>query len=932
MPGWLSRNNFSPSDFVHASDLNNLANDNITWGGDVNGGGYHLSNVILQGSGGFSAYVSPMEVTPGSAGTTCLQLDQTVGANHVARWTVCKDATAETGSNTGSNFAIGRYTDAGVVIDAPIAINRSTGLITMGAQQWAGAVNGGGQTLSNVVIPGTLADPTTTKGDLLARSASAVSRVALGADGFILTADSSQALGVKWAAAPATGVPTSRNINTGVGLSGGGPLTADLNLAGVVFGASGASHKSGDVPDPGAAAQATRYLREDATWAIPSGTGGGMTDPTTTKGDLIVHGSGITRLGVGTDGQALLADSTQALGVKWGTVSGGGSQTPWLTNIDGNGKALTNTGNVSIGGSTQGGALTVQAGVDHVLNVRGDPANLGLPAGLLGPIFQGTNSAQNSFEPITFVSQTNFMLGNVGIGTTAPVSKLAVVGAGSDGGGNCDVQITGSGTIGAGINLNSTDTGGKNWAIISSGSALGAGALGFFDKAASVYPLWITSAHNVGIGTTAPQATLDVNGTLNASGAFSCHTNALVTGAAKSTSAVAGLTLQSSDVSNPLQAAFSLAGTASTRLSIQCIEQGIAFRNVTLCESGGNVGCGTTAPRSALSICTVTATPSTPATATQFTIGESSNNSGFQLAVGLYYDNGSGGDGFYKGVLQTLHNGSPSAILLNPAGGNIGIRNAKPLAALDIIATGTPAASGNQNTGVLISNGFGGAGLNIGIDGGKGWIQSAYTNNAGTAFPLVLQPVVGSVGIGRAPSYALDVSGDVNCTGTFRVNGTPFSGGGIPGVGWLQGGVGVSTRPNCNFTAGGTIGYSVTDVPGSNRVDVFYSVGSDVRLKRNLIPLTGGLDLINRLRPYEFEYNGLGGREEGRRAVSVLAQDLQAIYPQGVTTYPAKLRPEDAETTDLLTFDTLDILFHAALAIQQLSARIETLEKRLKGH
>ena len=203
----------------------------------------------------------------------------------------------------------------------PITINRATGLITMGAQQWAGAVNGGGQTLSNVVIPGTLADPTTTKGDLLARSASALARLAIGADGQILTADSTQASGVKWAAAPATGVPTSRNINTGVGLSGGGPLTADLNLAGVVFGASGASHKSGDVPDPGATAQATRYLREDATWSIPSGTGGGMTDPTTTKGDLIVHGSGTTRLGVGTDGQALVADSTQALGVKWGTVT-----------------------------------------------------------------------------------------------------------------------------------------------------------------------------------------------------------------------------------------------------------------------------------------------------------------------------------------------------------------------------------------------------------------------------------------------------------------------------------------------------------------------------------------------------------------------------------------------------------------------------------
>lgn len=46
---WLSRNNFTPSDYVHASDLNNLANDMQTWGGNVNGGGYTLSNVVLEG-------------------------------------------------------------------------------------------------------------------------------------------------------------------------------------------------------------------------------------------------------------------------------------------------------------------------------------------------------------------------------------------------------------------------------------------------------------------------------------------------------------------------------------------------------------------------------------------------------------------------------------------------------------------------------------------------------------------------------------------------------------------------------------------------------------------------------------------------------------------------------------------------------------------
>ena len=38
-----------------------------------------------------------------------------------------------------------------------------------------------------------------------------------------------------------------------------------------VFGASGGAHAQGAVPDPGATAGTSRYLREDGTWAVPSG-------------------------------------------------------------------------------------------------------------------------------------------------------------------------------------------------------------------------------------------------------------------------------------------------------------------------------------------------------------------------------------------------------------------------------------------------------------------------------------------------------------------------------------------------------------------------------------------------------------------------------------------------------------------------------------
>lgn len=75
---------------------------------------------------------------------------------------------------------------------------------------------------------------------------------------------------------------------------------------------------------------AAHYMDGTGAWSTP---GGGFTDPTTTKGDLIAHGTTTTRLAVGSDGQVLTADSAQTLGVKWAAASGGMSN-PMTTSQD----------------------------------------------------------------------------------------------------------------------------------------------------------------------------------------------------------------------------------------------------------------------------------------------------------------------------------------------------------------------------------------------------------------------------------------------------------------------------------------------------------------------------------------------------------------------------------------------------------------------
>lgn len=47
------------------------------------------------------------------------------------RWEVTKTTTAESGSDEGSNFAIYRYSDSGINLDAPFFITRSTGKVNV---------------------------------------------------------------------------------------------------------------------------------------------------------------------------------------------------------------------------------------------------------------------------------------------------------------------------------------------------------------------------------------------------------------------------------------------------------------------------------------------------------------------------------------------------------------------------------------------------------------------------------------------------------------------------------------------------------------------------------------------------------------------------------------------------------------------------------
>jgi len=109
--------------------------------------------------------------------------------------------------------------------------------------------------------------------------------------------------------APTINVGTLNATTITGGVSGGSITSGTISAARLpLFGPSGTTHAPGIVPDPGATAGATRFLREDGTWDVPVGAsgpptgaaggdlGGSYPDPSVVQaqGGAVIFGAGHT--------------------------------------------------------------------------------------------------------------------------------------------------------------------------------------------------------------------------------------------------------------------------------------------------------------------------------------------------------------------------------------------------------------------------------------------------------------------------------------------------------------------------------------------------------------------------------------------------------------------------------------------------------------
>lgn len=321
-----------------------------------------------------------------------------------------------------------------VVITAPA----TNDVLTWNGTEWINQPGGG------------YTPPVTTKGDLFGFGTTP-DRVPVGTNGDVLTADSTDPLGVSWqpggggGSGTVTSVDVQDTSTSPIFASSGGPVTtsgtidltldtqsANLILSGPSTGSAAQptfrALVSADIPTLTSAKisdfdmevlsviagtypisytniSGLATVAHTGAYADLSGLPTLLSSPLTTKGDIWGYGTGNARLPVGTDTFVLTADSTATLGVKWAAASAGSGT---VTSV-----AVADTTTTPIFDIT-GSPVTTSGTIDLALKVQA--AN----KLLAGPAFG--SSAEPTFRKLT----TDDLTSALPIAST-DVSGLAVV-------------------------------------------------------------------------------------------------------------------------------------------------------------------------------------------------------------------------------------------------------------------------------------------------------------------------------------------------------------------------------------------------------------------------------------------------------------------------------------------------------------------------
>jgi len=100
---------------------------------------------------------------------------------------------------------------------------------------------------------------------------------------------------------------------------------------------------------------------------------------------------------------------------------------------------------------------------------------------------------------------------------------------------------------------------------------------------------------------------------------------------------------------------------------------------------------------------------------------------------------------------------------------------------------------------------------------------------------------------------------------------------------------------------------------------------SDSRVKKDIADLTDGLDIVKQLKPRTFKFNGKATTlDDNRTKYGFIADEVMTVAPQYVSVDTQTI--DDAEVDDFKSLSTTKMIPMLVKAIQELEARIATLE------
>jgi len=242
------------------------------------------------------------------------------------------------------------------------------------------------------------------------------------------------------------------------------------------------------------------------------------------------------------------------------------------------------------------------------------------------------------------------------------------------------------------------------------------------------------------------------------------------------------------------------------------------------------------------------------------------------------------------------------------ASGNVGIGTSSPQVQLQVNASGT-------NSLLKLSGSSSGSGLNDGLDVGINTLDAIFWNREAGSIQFATSNTERARIASDGPlRIAMQNYGSPPSSTNFGVSIANTS----AGSRFYGQGTGTETQIEFGNTNGarGSI--------QTNATNTLYNTTSDYRLKEDVVPMTGALNIVSNLKPctYTWKVNSSAGQ-------GFIAHELQEVIPDAVTG--EKDAVDDKGDPKYQMVDTSFLVATLTAAIQELKAEVDSLRAQVEA-